>query len=43
MPSIHRVAKVGGIPIKDLYRLYPESPLKKSSKIAGLLKPVSCV
>ncbi len=43
MPSIRRVVKVGGIPIKDLYRLYPEGPLKKSSKIGGLLKPVSCV
>ncbi len=43
MPSIRRVNKVGGIPTKDLYQLYPDGPLKKASKIAGLPKPESCV
>ena len=43
MPTLRRVTKTGGIPTKDLYALYPGGPLKKSSKIAGLLKPVSCV
>lgn len=43
MPSLRRVTKAGGIPTKELYDLYPGGPLKKSSKIAGLLKPESCV
>ena len=43
MPSLRRVTKSGGISTKELYALYPNGPLKKSSKIAGLLKPESCV
>ncbi len=43
MPTIRRVKNAGGIPTKDLYQLYPGGPLKKSSKIAGLPKPASCV
>ena len=43
MPSLRRVTKAGGVPTKELYALYPGGPLKKSSKIAGLLKPESCV
>jgi tRNA 2-thiouridine synthesizing protein E len=43
MPTIRRVKKAGGIPTKDLYQLYPEGPLKKASRIAGLPKPESCI
>ena len=43
MPTIRRVKNAGGIPIKELYELFPGGPLKKSSKIAGLPKPASCV
>ena len=43
MPSLRRVTKAGGVPTKELYALYPGGPLKKSSKIAGLPKPASCV
>ena len=43
LPTIRRGNKVGGIGTKDLYELYPEGPLKKAAKIAGLPKPVSCV
>ncbi|MCK5201316.1 MAG: TusE/DsrC/DsvC family sulfur relay protein [Spirochaetales bacterium] len=43
MPSLRRVTKAGGVPTKDLYALFPGGPLKKSSKIAGLKKPASCV
>ena len=42
-PTIRRVKNVGGIATKDLYKLYPEGPLLKATKIAGLSKPVSCV
>jgi tRNA 2-thiouridine synthesizing protein E len=43
MPTIRRVKNAGGIPTKELYELFPGGPLKKSSKIAGLPKPASCV
>ncbi|MBS4025151.1 MAG: TusE/DsrC/DsvC family sulfur relay protein [Clostridia bacterium] len=43
LPTIRRVKNVGGIPTKDLYDLFPEGPLLKATKIAGLSKPVSCV
>ncbi|MEQ6378343.1 TusE/DsrC/DsvC family sulfur relay protein [Bacillaceae bacterium S4-13-58] len=43
IPTIRRVKKVGEISTKDLYELFPEGPLMKASKIAGLSKPASCV
>ena len=43
MPSIRRVKNAGGIPTKELYALYPDGPLKKASRIAGLPKPSSCI
>ena len=43
LPTIRRIKKVGNIPTKDLYDLFPTGPVKKASKIAGHLKPVSCV
>ncbi len=43
LPTIRRVKKVGGIPTKDLYDLFPDGPLMKAAKIAGLSKPVSCI
>jgi len=43
IPSMRRMKKAGDIPTKDFYRLFPDGPLKKSCKIAGLPKPASCV
>lgn len=43
LPTIRRMKKVGNIPTKDLYDLFPEGPLGKAAKIAGLSKPASCV
>ncbi len=42
-PTIRRLKNAGGIPTKELYALFPGGPLKKASKIAGLLKPASCI
>ena len=41
--SIRKVGKSGIVDIKGLYVLFPGGPLKKSSKIACIPKPTSCV
>lgn len=41
--NIRKVGKSGIVDIKGFYRLFPGGPLKISSKIAGIPKPVSCV
>ncbi|MFO8236280.1 MAG: TusE/DsrC/DsvC family sulfur relay protein [Bacteroidales bacterium] len=41
--TIRKVGKSGITDIKELYKLFPGGPLKKSSRIAGIPKPTSCV
>lgn len=41
--TIRMVGKSGITDIKGLYTLFPGGPLKKSSRIAGIPKPSSCV
>lgn len=41
--TIRMVGKSGITDIKGLYKLFPGGPLKKSSRIAGIPKPTSCV
>ena len=41
--TIRKVGKSGIVDIKGLYELFPGGPLKKSSRIAGIDKPSSCV
>lgn len=43
LPTIRRVQKAGGISTKEFYAHFPDGPLKKAAKIAGLPKPQSCV
>ena len=43
VPGMRRMNKVGGIPTKDLYALFPDGPIKKAALISGYPKPVSCV
>ena len=41
--SIRTFGKKGPVSIKELYALFPGGPLKKSTRIAGIPKPASCV
>lgn len=41
--SIRKIGKSGVIDIKEFYELFPNGPLKISTKIAGIPKPASCV
>jgi tRNA 2-thiouridine synthesizing protein E len=41
--SIRKIGKSGVVSIKDFYTLFPKGPLKISSRIAGIPKPVSCI
>ncbi len=43
VPGMRRMNKLGGIPTKDLYALFPDGPIKKAALIAGYPKPASCV
>jgi tRNA 2-thiouridine synthesizing protein E len=42
-PTIRRVSTAGGLPVKDLFTLFPQKPAKKMAYIAGLPKPHGCV
>ena len=42
-PSIRTLGKVWGVPIKELYQLFPKGPAKLAAKIAGIPKPRGCI
>jgi TusE/DsrC/DsvC family sulfur relay protein len=41
--TIRRLSTVGGVPVKELFVLFPSKPGKKMAYIAGLPKPQGCV
>lgn len=43
VPGMRRMNKIGGIPTKELYALFPDGPIKKAALISGFPKPASCV
>ncbi len=41
--TLRRVSTRGGIPVKQLFALFPQKPAKKLAYVAGLPKPHGCV
>ena len=41
--TLRRVSTRGGIPVKQLFALFPQKPAKKMAYVAGLPKPHGCV
>jgi TusE/DsrC/DsvC family sulfur relay protein len=41
--SIRKIGKSNVVDIKEFYALFPNGPLKISTKIAGIPKPASCL
>jgi tRNA 2-thiouridine synthesizing protein E len=42
-PSVRMLGKTSGVPIKELYELFPKGPAKLAAKIAGIPKPRGCI
>jgi TusE/DsrC/DsvC family sulfur relay protein len=42
-PSIRSLGKESGVPVKELYGLFPKGPAKLAAKIGGIPKPHGCI
>ncbi len=42
-PTIRTLGKESGVPIKELYELFPKGPAKLAAKIGGIPKPKGCI
>ena len=42
-PSIRSLGKSSGVPIKELYAIFPKGPAKVAAKIGGIPKPRGCI
>ena len=42
-PSIRTLGKASGVPVKELYALFPKGPAKLAAKVGGIPKPRGCI
>jgi tRNA 2-thiouridine synthesizing protein E len=42
-PSIRSLGKESGVPVKELYELFPKGPAKLAAMIGGIPKPRGCI
>ncbi len=42
-PTVRVLGRTSGVPIKELYQLFPKGPAKLAAKIAGIPKPRGCI
>jgi dissimilatory sulfite reductase related protein len=41
--TVRVLGKASGVPVKELYELFPKGPAKVSARIAGIPKPKGCI
>jgi len=42
-PTVRVLGRTSGVPVKELYELFPKGPAKVAAKIAGIPKPRGCI
>lgn len=42
-PNVRALSKLSGVPVKELYELFPKGPAKTAARIAGVPKPHGCI
>ena len=42
-PTLRMLGKASGVPVKELYQLFPKGPAKLAALIAGVPKPRGCI
>jgi dissimilatory sulfite reductase related protein len=42
-PTIRSLGKESGVPVKELYALFPKGPAKLAARIGGIPKPTGCI
>ncbi len=42
-PMVRSICKTTGVPLRQIYELFPSGPAKGACKLAGLPKPDGCV
>lgn len=42
-PSIRTLGKASGVPVRELYQLFPKGPAKLAARIGGVPKPRGCI
>ena len=42
-PTVRVLGKTSGVPVKELYQLFPKGPAKMAAKISGIPKPRGCI
>jgi TusE/DsrC/DsvC family sulfur relay protein len=42
-PTIRALGKESGVPVKELYELFPKGPAKLAAKVGGIPKPQGCI
>lgn len=42
-PNVRSLGRGSGVPVKELYALFPKGPAKLAARIAGVPKPRGCI